>query len=391
MADDGRGPEEGAGQDPADAAPGFHRAVPDHGRPAGDHPPARPAAARVPAAHARGDGGGRRGGRRFRRRRCSARAAQLHESNPMLGHRGCRLGITYPEIYEMQARAIFEAAADVQKEIGETVEAEIMIPLVSIPKELSLMKRGGRPGRRARSRRRPASRLPYLVGTMIELPRAACWRARSPRMPQFFSFGTNDLTQTTYGLSRDDAGALPRRPTSARASSRRTPSSASTPTASASWCRSPPSAAARPAPNLKLGICGEHGGDPASIHFCAKVGLGLRLLLALPRADRQAGGGAGGAHRHGRPQGRGVSASADAACYRSPMFALPSTTNSTVTPALSRGPLRRSAPSPSMDPGSRCLSAAVRGDGWSGASAGPASARSSCRARMPITEQLSAV
>src|SRR6185295_167779 len=120
-------------------------------------------------------------------------------------HRGCRLGITYPEIYEMQARAIFEAAAAVHNEIGETVEAEIMIPLVSVPKELSLMKAAVERVA-AEVEKATGFKFPYLIGTMIELPRACLLADEIAKEAQFFSFGTNDLTQTTYGLSRDDAG-----------------------------------------------------------------------------------------------------------------------------------------------------------------------------------------
>ena len=132
------------------------------------------------------------------------RAAMLKEANPMLGHRGCRLGITYPEIYEMQARAIFEAAAEVQKETGETVEPEIMIPLVAWSRELAMLKElVDRVAEEVAKQSGVAT--PYLVGTMIELPRAALRAGDIAESAQFFSFGTNDLTQTTYGLSRDDA------------------------------------------------------------------------------------------------------------------------------------------------------------------------------------------
>ena len=163
------------------------------------------------------------------------RAAMLKESNPMLGHRGCRLGITYPEIYEMQARAIFEAAALVKEETGETVEPEIMIPLVAMPREFTILKEmvDRVAAEVAKAARR--SRSSYLVGTMIELPRACLLADEIAVDADFFSFGTNDLTQTTYGLSRDDAGALPpgvRAPGHPR---RSIPSSASIPTGWASW------------------------------------------------------------------------------------------------------------------------------------------------------------
>ena len=199
------------------------------------------------------------------------RAAELHEFNPMLGHRGCRLGITYPEIYEMQARAIFEAVCDVAKESGEAPLPEIMIPLVATRRELEIL--------RALVDRvaeevfeRAGRRVDYLVGTMIELPRAALMAGQIAQHADFFSFGTNDLTQTTLGVSRDDSarflgpyvdrGIFPRDPfvsldiegvgelvSMAVERGRETRG------------------------GIKLGICGEHGGDPASIGFCEQVGL----------------------------------------------------------------------------------------------------------------------
>ena len=199
------------------------------------------------------------------------RAEELHEFNPMLGHRGCRLGITFPEIYEMQARAIFEAACDVVAESGEAVVPEVMIPLVATRKELAILRKlvdetattvFAEKGRT----------LDYLVGTMIELPRAALMAAEIAEEAKFFSFGTNDLTQTALGVSRDDAarflsvyvdkGIYPRDPfvsldvegvgqliTLAAERGRAT------------------------RPDIKLGICGEHGGDPASIAFCEATSL----------------------------------------------------------------------------------------------------------------------
>jgi pyruvate,orthophosphate dikinase len=199
------------------------------------------------------------------------RVMQLTESNPMLGHRGCRLGISYPEIYEMQTRAIFEAALEVRDEGVGAVLPEVMVPLIATKGEFALLKelieriaaetieaRGGE--------------LAYLVGTMIELPRAALRAGEIAEAAEFFSFGTNDLTQTTYGISRDDsarflddyrkAGILEMDPFATldadgvgelveiatnRGRARR--------------------------PELKMGICGEHGGDPASIWFCEEIGL----------------------------------------------------------------------------------------------------------------------
>ncbi|MBX9882595.1 MAG: pyruvate, phosphate dikinase [Sphingomonas sp.] len=199
------------------------------------------------------------------------RAAELHEFNPMLGHRGCRLGVTYPEIYEMQARAIFEAAIDVAEKSGEAPIPEVMIPLVATKRELELMKAVVDKAAEAVFAER-GRRVEYLVGTMIELPRAAIMAGQIAEAAEFFSFGTNDLTQTTLGVSRDDAsrfltayvdkGIYPTDPfvsldiegvgaliELAAERGRRTRA------------------------GLKLGICGEHGGDPASIDFCARTGL----------------------------------------------------------------------------------------------------------------------
>jgi pyruvate,orthophosphate dikinase len=195
----------------------------------------------------------------------------LHESNPMLGHRGCRLGITYPEIYEMQARAIFEAAVQVQKEKGETVEAEIMIPLVSIPRELQLMKAvvDRVADEVAKS---SGSKIPYMVGTMIELPRAALLANEIAKDAEFFSFGTNDLTQTTYGLSRDDAARFIAS-YERQGIIKQDPFISLDPNGVGELVQIAAERGRKTRPALKLGICGEHGGDPASIHFCAKVGL----------------------------------------------------------------------------------------------------------------------
>jgi pyruvate,orthophosphate dikinase len=199
------------------------------------------------------------------------RVAELSEANPMLGHRGCRLGVTYPEIYEMQVRAIFEAAVATGKETGAAPVPEIMIPLVMAKRELEIT--------RAQVDKvaqevfaETGYHILYQVGTMIELPRAALTADAIAESADFFSFGTNDLTQTVFGLSRDDAGKflpfyvekgiLPKDPfvsidvdgvgalvEIAAQKGRKTK------------------------PDLKLGICGEHGGDPASIHFCGRIGL----------------------------------------------------------------------------------------------------------------------
>ena len=196
------------------------------------------------------------------------RAAELHEFNPMLGHRGCRLGITFPEIYAMQARAIFEAACAVE---GDAPVPEIMVPLVATRRELEILK--ALIDRTAEEVFAEAGRrVDYLVGTMIELPRAALMAGEIAAEAEFFSFGTNDLTQTTLGVSRDDAGRF-----------------LTAYVEQGIFARDPfvsldiegvgqlvelaaeRGRAARK--GLKLGICGEHGGDPASIAFCEKVGL----------------------------------------------------------------------------------------------------------------------
>ncbi len=199
-----------------------------------------------------------------------ARADQLREVNPMLGHRGCRLGITYPEISEMQARAIFEAAAEVTK-AGKGVMPEVMIPLVAVKRELDVL---------TDLVRRVAEevmdetgiRFEYMVGTMIELPRAVLIAGDIAETAEFFSFGTNDLTQTTYGLSRDDAGSfieIYRQ----KGVIENDPFVTLDVEGVGELVRIAVERGRARRPNLELGICGEHGGDPASIHFCQKVGL----------------------------------------------------------------------------------------------------------------------
>ncbi len=200
-----------------------------------------------------------------------ARTLKLTEANPMLGHRGCRLGVTYPEIYEMQARAIFEAAAELAKEEGLTVEPEIMIPLVSIPAELTRLKERVR--RIAEEVEANAGiSLTYLVGTMIELPRACLLAGEIAEAAEFFSFGTNDLTQTAYGLSRDDAGAfLPAY--EAGGLIERDPFVTLDQQGVGELVKIAAERGRAARAGLKLGICGEHGGDPASIAFCESIGL----------------------------------------------------------------------------------------------------------------------
>lgn len=199
------------------------------------------------------------------------RAAELHEFNPMLGHRGCRLGVTYPEIYEMQARAIFEAAVLVAEKSGAAPIPEVMIPLVATRRELELMKVVVDKVAQAVFAEKGRT-IDYLVGTMIELPRAALRAGEIAEVGEFFSFGTNDLTQTTLGVSRDDAARF-----------------LTTYVEKGIYARDPfvsldvegvgeliALAAERgraTRSGIKLGICGEHGGDPASIAFCEATGL----------------------------------------------------------------------------------------------------------------------
>ncbi|MBI1779148.1 MAG: pyruvate, phosphate dikinase [Proteobacteria bacterium] len=199
------------------------------------------------------------------------RALELTESNPMLGHRGCRLGISYPEIYEMQARAIFEAAAQVSKESGEKVIAEVMIPLAATRRELDILKtlidRVA-----AEVIRESGVKLDYLVGTMIELPRAALTADKLAEVAEFFSFGTNDLTQTTFGLSRDDAGSF-LKTYQDRGILEADPFVTLDTEGVGQLVEIAAERGRRTRPKIKLGICGEHGGDPASIRFCEKIGL----------------------------------------------------------------------------------------------------------------------
>ncbi|MGT2513482.1 pyruvate, phosphate dikinase [Sphingomonas panni] len=199
------------------------------------------------------------------------RAAELHEFNPMLGHRGCRLGVTYPEIYEMQARAIFEAAVIVAEKSGEAPIPEVMIPLVGTRRELELMKAVVDKAAEAVFADK-GRRIEYLVGTMIELPRAALKAGEIAEAGQFFSFGTNDLTQTTLGVSRDDAsrflGAYVEKGIYAR-----DPFVSIDVEGVGELIELAAERGRKTRPDIKLGICGEHGGDPASIAFCEKVGL----------------------------------------------------------------------------------------------------------------------
>ncbi len=198
------------------------------------------------------------------------RVRDLKEANPMLGHRGCRLGITHPEITEMQARAIFEAACELKEE-GVDVKPEIMIPLVSTVKELEhqveIVHRVAREVFREKG-----VEVDYLVGTMIELPRAAITAHQIAKVAQFFSFGTNDLTQTTFGFSRDDVGKfLPKY--IEMGILKDDPFQVLDQEGVGDLVRIGVERGRSTRPDLKVGICGEHGGDPASVKFCHRIGL----------------------------------------------------------------------------------------------------------------------
>jgi pyruvate,orthophosphate dikinase len=231
------------------------------------------------------------------------RTEALHEFNPMLGHRGCRLAVSYPEIAEMQARAIFEAAVQAGAKTGKPVVPEIMVPLVGIVKELEYVKeRIDRVAKAVMEER--AVTIEYLTGTMIELPRAAVRAHVIAEAAEFFSFGTNDLTQTTFGISRDDASSF-------LETYRQKGIIEQDPFVSLDLdgvgelvrIAAEKGRATRPA--IKLGICGEHGGDPASIGFCEEVGLDYvscspfrvpiaRLAAAQSAIRAKSKGGGGG-------------------------------------------------------------------------------------------------
>jgi pyruvate, orthophosphate dikinase len=199
------------------------------------------------------------------------RVNSLYEFNPMLGHRGCRLAVSYPEIPEMQARAIFEAAIEAGRKAGKLIEPEIMVPLVSMVKELDFIK--ARIDAVAEEVMRESGvRVKYIVGTMIELPRACIRAGVIAETSEFFSFGTNDLTQTTFGISRDDSSAF-------LLTYQQKLITSSDPFITLDQLgvgeliklAVERGRAARP--DIKLGICGEHGGEPRSIEFFEKAGL----------------------------------------------------------------------------------------------------------------------
>jgi pyruvate,orthophosphate dikinase len=213
---------------------------------------------------------GQKGKELEEKRKLLARVEQLHEFNPMLGHRGVRLGITYPEITEMQARAIMEAACQLNKE-GLKVVPEIMIPLVGDVRELrdqkTIVEKVA-----ADVMKEQGIKIKYLVGTMIEVPRGALMADEVAKEAEFFSFGTNDLTQMAFGFSRDDVGKF-LRVYQDRKILEKDPFATFDGAGTGQLVEMAVKKGRASRPEIKLGICGEHGGDPASIHFFHKVGL----------------------------------------------------------------------------------------------------------------------
>jgi pyruvate, orthophosphate dikinase len=203
--------------------------------------------------------------------RLARRATELHEFNPMLGFRGCRLGIAFPEISEMQARAIFEGALAAKKKTGKLPKLEIMVPLIATKAELALVK-ANIDAMAVAVEADSGEKMPYQVGTMIELPRACLRAAEIAELAEFFSFGTNDLTQTGLGISRDDAGSFLGAYT-AKGILPTDPFVSIDQDGIGELVAIGVARGRETRPDIKLGICGEHGGDPASIHFFEKVGL----------------------------------------------------------------------------------------------------------------------
>lgn len=199
------------------------------------------------------------------------RTRALHEFNPMLGHRGCRLAVSYPEIADMQARAIFEAAVEAAQKTGAPVTPEIMVPLVSVKPEFDLIKaRIDAVAERVMKER--DTEIKYQVGTMVELPRAALQAHKIAETAEFFSFGTNDLTQTAFGISRDDAASF-LGPYVTQGLIEQDPFVSLDQEGVGELVRMGVERGRASRPDIKLGICGEHGGDPASIKFCQSIGL----------------------------------------------------------------------------------------------------------------------
>jgi pyruvate,orthophosphate dikinase len=231
-------------------------------------------------------------------RKLADRARELSEFNPMLGFRGCRLAIAYPEIAEMQARAIFEAAVAAAKSTGKPVVPEVMVPLIAGKAELDLVK--SRIDAMAQAvAKETGAKIVYQVGTMIELPRAALMAKEIAQTAEFFSFGTNDLTQTTFGISRDDAASF-LGTYMARGILASDPFVSIDREGVGELVRIGVERGRATKPKLKMGICGEHGGDPRSVAFCHEVGLDyvscspFRVPIArLAAAQAALGKGAG--------------------------------------------------------------------------------------------------
>jgi pyruvate,orthophosphate dikinase len=196
---------------------------------------------------------------------------ELHEFNPMMGHRGCRLAVTYPEIAKMQTRALIEAAIEVKEEEGFDIVPEIMIPLVGEIKELKFVK-DVVVETAEQVKKEKNSEIEYHIGTMIEIPRAALTADEIATEAEFFSFGTNDLTQMTFGFSRDDAGKFLNSYYENKIYEQ-DPFAKIDQTGVGQLVKMAADKGKATRPNIKLGICGEHGGDPSSVEFCHEIGL----------------------------------------------------------------------------------------------------------------------
>ncbi len=230
-----------------------------------------------------------------------AKVDSLHEFNPMLGHRGCRLGITYPEITEMQARAIFEAACRLKKE-GVDVKPEVMVPLVGSVKELTLQKEII-VSTAEKVMKEMNTKVEYMVGTMIEVPRAAITADEIAVEAEFFSFGTNDLTQMTFGFSRDDSGSFLPEYVNKKILAN-DPFRVLDRNGVGQLIKMAVAKGRGQRPKLKVGICGEHGGEPSSVEFCHMAGLNyvscspfrvpIARLAAAQAAVKEADGGMSG-------------------------------------------------------------------------------------------------
>jgi pyruvate,orthophosphate dikinase len=199
------------------------------------------------------------------------RIEELHELNPMLGHRGCRLAVTYPEIYRMQVRAIIEAALDLKQNDNMQVIPEIMIPLVGAKEELAYVKKEVEDEIKKVFEERNDS-LKYLVGTMIEIPRACVTADEIAQEAEFFSFGTNDLTQMTFGFSRDDSGKFIEAYVE-KGIFKKSPFETIDQEGVGKLMQMAVELGRKTRPEIKLGICGEHGGEPNSVEFCHRIGL----------------------------------------------------------------------------------------------------------------------